>query len=865
MNKNGYNQFKRAFRDAKESLTDARKVDGLAFPDEVPSTTIIKDSRGRTYIQVLPNNRQDGTDRAQLKAFPQYRLIDTGSEVSSTTTADRSVDRSTGTMSVQSRRIDGIPDVYVPSTGSSGSSTGTTTTASPSDELVNANLNPDVTEFLRVINDVGSRISYFMDPTNANNFLTRDIVSDKLGMDSVSSNIVKGVDELKAFFFDFGKKIAPPGVNPYHINEYQRCGTGDKKNDCCDQINITCDGRGSNIEYAKAPYNPHDLNTYMNCLETLSRTSAVRETSDTYEDFNLKVFQTALTKVKVTKFIDSSIDDLGVTRPQYYFNPMSIMLEILKIDTKLFNILYMLNLHNSSRSPITGAFYGKPRTKINENGFPVLSDVVTSTDIHNATLQMLDLLGCILHLITFIDIDSYNKIIEDHFSISSVGNVQRADGGGSTPAVPIVIDSTAQTPTQENIPTFLYGQLLSFCDATRQVVNEIPITTITGSQYNPSKVANIAYNCTYGLLAVAQLIEGTLKSRCFATVMSMLFPSGVLHSSTRNTTEWGPRFKIDRLNDLDLQSITRLAIDGIPLDMTKVIPPKSIPNYLPVDDPICINKAIFCTIITTICGISRFLWNSNSPCLRLCDLDDVGAFDPDEPYPAPDPTTSTSTTSTTAPTTTQPPTTTTTSSSTTAQPPSTRALRDLNRGIDDDVYDLDDIDSHFARSRAKRATKKTGRVNFIDSRHDGVRHDDIGRDTVIDSRELYDFDDIPETNIAVRSGARGGSNGSNRAVTTTVQYPFTDDVKPPNEVDGVPDPEDAFSIKDMIQYLQENTFASVVTANGKVFTYLQLYISAFASHDQKTFNYRVQQASARTVPSAVNRNLYSMLTRGVKF
>src|SRR5437879_11578509 len=114
-----------------------------------------------------------------------------------------------------------------------------------------------------------------------------------------------------------------------------------------------------------------------------------------------------------------------------------MMIEILKINTKRFNILYLLNLHNTSRSPITGVYYGKPRTKINEHGFPVLSDIVTSTDIHDATIQTLDFIGCILKLITFIDLDAYNKIIEEHFSISAVGVILPADN------TPIIIDDTA--------------------------------------------------------------------------------------------------------------------------------------------------------------------------------------------------------------------------------------------------------------------------------------------------------------------------------------------------------------------------------------------------------------------------------------
>jgi hypothetical protein len=770
MNKNGNNQFKRAFRDAKEiNITDARNTAGLAFPDEPQSTTIIQDLTGKRYVQILPNRRQMDSDSRQLKAFPGYRLIDTD-------------------------------------TSSSSSSSTSSTTLAPSDGLVDSDLNEDVTDFLKLLNDVGSRISYYTDPVNANDFAsTREIVTDTLGMDSISSNIIRGVEDMKSFFYEFGKKIAPPGVNPYRNNDCMQLlkHHENKEHNHHHNKNININSSPKDVEYAKGPYNPADLNTYMNCLETLSRKSTMADTTTSYDDFNLKVFQSIIVKTKVSKFMDSEIDELGVTRPLPYYNPLHLMIEILKIDTKLFNILYLLNLHNTSRSPITGAYYGKERTKINENGFPVLSDSVTSTDIHNATVQMLDLINCILRLITFIDLDAYNKIITDYFSITSVGVVQPADD------VPIIIDDSAAynnytaSGSSENIPTFLYGQLLSFCDAARQAINEIILATFPNSPlYNPSKVANIAFNCTYGLLAVAQLIEGLLKSRCFALVMSMLFPSGTFHSDpilleARGIPEWGERFRFNRLNDDDMQSITRMAIDGIPLDMTKIVPPKSIPHYLPEDDPIYINKAIFCTLITALCGISRFLWNSNSPCLTLCDFTDDGAFDPDVPYPAPSP----------RPTTTMPP---------------FNSCCELRKFMDDDsdlnsMRDLLDDDNFDESSRKRISTK---------------------------------LDSVPFPNRASR-------DSSARIITNNIS--------PPQEVDNQPDPQDLFSIKPMITYLQDNTYASVLTSNNKVFTFFQVYVAAFACHDRLTFNDRVSKSRAITQPTAINKGLYSLLSRGVPF
>lgn len=794
MSKSGHNKFKRTFVNARGgSLTDARKGAGLDLGNE-PLQTTIEEENGQQFIKILPTNSQQFTDPAYAKVFPPYRLI-TENPVN--------------------------PPTPVPV---------------PDDGLISPDLNMDVTEFLKILNDIGSNIAYFTDASNASiPFATREIVQDKTALDSVSSNIIRQMALLRAFFYDFGKKIAPPGVNPYHIND---CGQLNRhhphhheKKEVCNEINMFPD-----IDYAKGPYNPHDLNTYMNCLETLSNQTTVRENVPTYEDFNLKVFQSLITKIKVSKFTESGVDDLGVTRPQTYYNPMQLIVEFLKIDTKLFNILYLLNLHNSFRSPITGVFYGKPRTKINDRGFPVLSDQVTSTDISSATTQMIDLVSCIIKLITFVDIDSFNTIIETYFSIFAVdAGIENAEGEQ------IIIDDNANDGSQENIPTFLYGHFLSFCDASRQAINEIIIDTFPNSPlYNPTKVANIAYNCTYGLLALSQMIEELVKSRCFATVMSMLFPSGVFHSAPmlEDTRDFGPRFQYERLNEEDMQSITRLAIDGIPIDMSKIVPPKSIPHYIPEDDPICINKAIFCTLITALCGISRYLWNSNTPCLRLCDLNDEGAFDPNIPWPAPDETT------------------------TTRNPEEEeRGMRNFRRS----VFDL-----NFAES----ADDEDDRINIMDLSYRGINNSNRGsapepsKDVRQISTKNVKFDSsINPSNRAVRSSTLRdivNSESGSRGLREIVETPI------PPEEDRPADPEDLFSIKGMVQYLQKHTFASVHTLGkdvpgDKIYTYLQVYITAFAAYEKANFNANVARTRSVSAPSYVSRDLYSRLTRGIKF
>lgn len=762
-NRGGRNSFKRAIREG--GLTDARNNPALVSINEPQSTTIVEDEiNGKQYIKLLPNRRQDYSDRVQLKKFPGYRLI----------------------------------------TETNNSTTEPTTTQAPDDGLISPDLNEDVTEFLRILNDVGSRISYFLDENNTVGFnkTKKDIIADKTGsyinLDSISSNIIKGIEELKGFFYDFGRKIAPNGVNPYTNNDCMQLlkkkpdcvPHPPEDNKCChpsQPINVECKSEtytmGAGIKYEKEPYNPSDLNTFINCLDEITKKSTVRDTTDGYNDFNIKVFQTIITKVKTTKFADDEIDDLNVTRPQPYYNPLHLMIEVLKIDVKLFNILYLLNLHNTSRSPITGVYYGKQRTKINENGYPVLSDTVTSSDINNATIQTIDFIVCLLRLITFVDIDSFNKIVEDHFSILAVGNITNAEGENIVIS-PSAFNNTQGTTSDENIPCFLYGHLLNFCDAARQAVSIIPLDNFPNSPlYDPSKVANIAYNTTYGLLAVSQMMESLLKSRCFAIVMAMLFPSGTFHSAPNSSSarDFGPRFNYDRVNDKDFQSITRLAIDGIPLDMSKVVPSTSIPNYVPHDDPISINKAVFCTLITAICGISRFLWNSNSPCLRLCDLNDEGAFDPDVPYEIPPEYT------------------------TTMEPVPILKLNNKVNG----------------NNRAVRSGKSNAQSKI-------------------------------QSKTQTQSKAQPKTLGD---VETVV----------PPEVDKAPDAQDLFSIEPLIKFLQENTYASVNTENGKIYTYLQAYVSAFATYIRTTYNDRANALSAIAKPAPVNRNLYSMLTRGMQF
>jgi hypothetical protein len=606
------------------SLMDAIKEDpNGGYVKQDPSTTIeTNDEDGKTYIKILPSQLHYQSDSKELHRLvrPGYRLIN----------------NTNTTMSTE-----------MPSTTNNNS-------------IIDPNLNEDVTGFLSIINDIGMRIAYLVDAKTENNNTTLlnsrdfvgDMIGDKLNIDSVSTNIIKGVEELKMFFRYFGQKIIPSDLcfNPYYNNDIshltKKTQSTTNTNGCCRQeINISCNGKNG-VQYEKSPYNPTDLNTFINCLDDLAYNSTERDTTNDNNMVHVQVFQSCLGKVKVTKFNDSIIDDHNVGRSQPFYNIMAMMLDVLKIDCKFFNILYQLNLHESFRSPLTNIYYGKVRTKM-VDGVPVRTNEVTNSDIHNATLQMVDLTTCILKFISFLDIDSYNRIIKDYFSYDSISNgIQPASDVDAI----IIGDTSAnvsvgnnQMSNTENIPCFLYGHLLSFCDAVRQVVDHIPLEQSvldSSPDYDPTKVAAIGYNCTYGMIAVAQLIECLMKSRAFGTVLSMLFPSGSSYDTfLENKVNIRDGVSIPRppeptieFNDKDLERAMRFVIDGPALNEELLIPSNTIPNRIPETQPTYINKILYCVLLTAFCGISRFCYNSEAPCLSVCSFDGDSIIDPDDEH-----------------------------------------------------------------------------------------------------------------------------------------------------------------------------------------------------------------------------------------
>src|SRR5205823_4336431 len=137
------------------------------------------------------------------------------------------------------------------------------------------------------------------------------------------------------------------------------------------------------------------------------------------------------------------------------------------------------------------------------------------------------------------------------------------------------------------IPSFLYGHMLSFCDAARQVTANLPITTFSNSpHYNPTKVVNIAYNCTHGLMVIAQIIEELLRSRIFALILATIFPSSA--SDFYNDSKmFGRAIDGNNNNNINnnngsgktLQTLSRMAIDGIVIDSSKMLAPKNTNSH----------------------------------------------------------------------------------------------------------------------------------------------------------------------------------------------------------------------------------------------------------------------------------------------
>jgi hypothetical protein len=655
----GTNAFKRGVQDHRLSkrITDSRTGRATdTFPEEDNTQRIT--SNGQEFVQVLSTNQQSVTDPIQLKAFPQFRLIRNATAPVNTGTGDCGVD------------------------------------AHP---FVDCALNPDVTEFLAILNDIGLRIFRLSDPDNFNMVINarslngaRDLVGNRAGVDTISANVLILLDKMRDFLYGFGKKIAPPGVNPYLNNEHMvpgNSGNGTSTGTNTTSSNVTNvnvqSGSNPGVQFPGPPYNPNDIDTFLNCLDKLIDDNTDR---DEAVDFNLPVFQSIIENSVVTKFDDAVIDEYNVTRDHPKYTIMTMMLTLIKIDTKFMSILYHLNLHNAFRSPITGAKYGKPRTRFNVNGVPVANNIVTNVDIFNAGRDLKAMLGCVTELISFIKIEGFTKIMIDHFALNPDAVPQPVPAPDD---IEIVIDGSATTipgittGSTDNIPCFLYGQILSFCDVARLILvnNTLPFPSantnpdvVFNDMYEPSKVATIAINTVYGMKAVMQLVETMMKSDAYLTILGMIFPSGQIHEGSRN---FDPLFESQRENVIDFQSLMHLSLFG-DVDGGRIIPTMSVPEYFGSNpDPITINKVFFCDIYNSQASISNLFWDSGAPFITKLLFRDQAIYDPAEEFvlPTTEPTTTVGLTTTAGPTTTAEPTTTggptTTGSTTTAGPTTT--------------------------------------------------------------------------------------------------------------------------------------------------------------------------------------------------
>jgi len=632
-----YNAFKRAVQNNETvNQTDLNRNNTLngAYPSVGSKlNTELVTINGKQYLKVLPGEQQFASDQVQLKKFPQYRMV-----TDSNTLTEETV----------------LP---------------TTTSGQILLPVVDpAELNRDVYNFLDVLsNDLGSRIFYYLDSTAFNSIIyARDLITDDQlrtkGLDSVSSNIIIGMNHLKTFLFNMGKKIAPKGVNPYlntDINKPVNKNNGDVvqnkstvdqnksgHGNCCPEphphqpCNITVNNiTNSNGSHCDREQFPDDINTFLNCLDTLIN---VASTEEFPVDFNLEVFQTILHQVSVTKFEDQIISSLGTVKQQPKYNMLPFILLLIKIDTLFFSILYRLNLHNAFKSPMTGAYYGKKRTIVNENGVCVASNKVTNQDIFNSTILLEELLNTIIQLITFIPPDSLVSIMDEYFSVTGFDptTTQNPD------SLKIIIDSSAlnipgitdqpPNPSTANIPCFMYGYILSFCDCARQILTPgmLPFPSentnpdvVYNPEYEPTKVASHAINAVYGMLAVQQLIEDFMKSRAFITVLSLLYLSGVSgQPNNRDISGANSILEINRnqTNNTDLLNLLLTAIFGSEkFALNMVVPASTIPGFSGdgSEESIQINTAQLYAVHNKISTISRILFGSHAPILKPCDFE----------------------------------------------------------------------------------------------------------------------------------------------------------------------------------------------------------------------------------------------------
>lgn len=619
------------------NIIDAVKDKNLRISRNCPPTTIVQEADNKLYSVTLPNISED-SDKKYLKRNPLYRLL-------SCEEADDFIgSRSNGNFGATfggcgSNNNSGFGATF----GGCGSnnnnlglgaelgitshsncvthkcSTTTTTTETPPTTLDLTQFpqlneqNPDIQEFISLLNDVGHRI-YFTCSDDFGNIRSTNNITQLFN--SVQSNILFGINNLRSFLGRFGRKIVSPNLkfNPYH-NSSQEKSTIDAENtknyDCVDKCNPR-----SKIDYAEGPYNPCDINTYLNCIDQLIFNTTENQTSN---DINFKLHVDNISNAKVSKLDDGCIDSNDVSADVPDHNPLILPLTLIKIDVLFMDILYQLNLHETFRSPITNEFYSKKRTKINDNGFPVRDDEVTNENIFSATVKMEEMLSCILQLFTFSDPDQVIDIMHHLFGVN-LDNLQEE------PDKPDVIPSGEEC----NIPIIFYGIILSFCDVSLQSVGEnyLPLVEDPDNddidfnhEYDTTKVANVAINTNFAMIAILKLVELLIKSDAFITSLAMIFPTDILHSRSFG------HFEEDRQMPMkDFLSLLLHAIFGENVSNRDIKSTGSIPSSTNADITIDINR--YCKIYNLIAIISYYATGARTLILDLEGIKEQCFIDP---------------------------------------------------------------------------------------------------------------------------------------------------------------------------------------------------------------------------------------------
>ena len=160
--------------------------------------------------------------------------------------------------------------------------------------------------------------------------------------------------------------------------------------------------------------------------------------------------------------INSNVKNYQVLLESYNNSIEKIMNKLIKIDTELFNILFLLNQHTTIKSPITDMYYGKTRD----------TDVITDIDIMKATNILYDMLQDILDLITPKNIDDIKDLEKDE--------------------------------------SVFFGYLLSLCETSVDIVTD------------NLELYDTAYNCVYGLNIISNLLKELLTSRTFNIIQHMV-------------------------------------------------------------------------------------------------------------------------------------------------------------------------------------------------------------------------------------------------------------------------------------------------------------------------------------------------------